>query len=102
MVRAKVSVKVRVRVRVKVRIRVVVRVKVKVRVRAGRVRGRWVEGDTDATEKRLGTCQRGLGLFKDVRAVRPVNDPLLMTMIWLPPKPLRKRMSKHGDTRMMR
>ena len=38
---------------------------------------------TEATEARLETCQRGLGSYKNVRAVRPVNDPLLMTVMLL-------------------
>ena len=62
-----------------------------------------MEGDTEATKTRLGTCERGLGSYKDSRAVRPVNTPLFMAVIWLPYNSLSKRgMSKHNDTRMMR
>ena len=39
-----------------------------------------------ATETRLGTCQRGLGSYKVWRAIRPVNNPSLMTEIWLESK----------------
>ena len=38
---------------------------------------------TDAFEARLGICKSGLGSYKYRRAVRPVNNPLLMTEIWL-------------------
>ena len=44
-------------------------------------RGRW--GDKKATETRLGACQHGLGSYNSLRATRPVNDPLLMTVILL-------------------
>ena len=37
-----------------------------------------MEGGTEATETKLGTCQRGLGSYNRVRAVRPVNVPLLI------------------------
>ena len=50
--------------------------------------GTWLElrvegkkGGTEATEARLGTCQRGQGSYNSVRAIRPVNVPLLMTLI---------------------
>ena len=38
---------------------------------------------TEASEARLGICKSGLGSYKVLRAVRPVNDPLLMTEIRL-------------------
>ena len=42
-----------------------------------------VEGDTEATKARLGTCQRGLGSYNCLRLVRTLNAPLMMTEIWL-------------------
>ena len=45
-------------------------------------------GETEATETRLGTCQRGLGSYKSMRAVRPVNAPLMIAEIWLELKSL--------------
>ena len=61
-----------------------------------------MEGDIEATETRLETCQRGLGSYNSTRAVRLVNVPL-MTVIWLLYKDLWKRgISKHDDTRMVR
>ena len=61
-----------------------------------------MEGNTKATKTRLGPCQRGLGSYKVWRAVRPLNNPLLMTEIRLLFKYLSKHgMSKNGDTRMM-
>ena len=46
-----------------------------------RVNGKY--GGKEATEARLVTCQHGLGSYKLRRAVRPVNAPLLMTVIRL-------------------
>ena len=38
---------------------------------------------TEATETRLETCQRGLRSYKSVRAVKPVNIPLMMAVMML-------------------
>ena len=44
-----------------------------------RVEGK--QGGKEATEARLGTSQRGLGSYNCVRAIRPVNVPLLITVM---------------------
>ena len=43
-----------------------------------------MEGDTEATETKLGTCQRGLGAYNAIKAtLKPLNAQMLIMVIWL-------------------